>query len=178
MDISHITDRIPNNIVLIIKITEGKATIDNREVDSITEAITREVEVIFRMTTDKIPGAEVTEEAAAMTKIRITTDLTTSKVGVVVPSVDHGEPVGTTPEDMDLPHQVLGIHNIKQYHNTGIFVVFAIVEDTMTISVIPSNTCFMLCNGKAANKWHNKTLIMTMLTKPINQLFRTGIPQP
>ena len=48
-------------------------------------------------------GAEVMEEAVDMTKIRKITDLTTNMVEVEAPSVDHGEPVGITPEDVDLP---------------------------------------------------------------------------
>ena len=96
----------------------------------------------------------------------------------VVPFVDCGEPIEPISEVVDLPHQVRGIHNTKLYRNIDIFVVFVTVEGIMTISVIPFNICFMLCNNKVINRCHNLILNMTIPTKPINWLFKTGIPQP
>ena len=46
---------------MVIKVTEAKVIIGNREVDLIIEVITREVEVITKMTTDRTIGAEAME---------------------------------------------------------------------------------------------------------------------
>ena len=139
--------------------------IDNREVDLIIEVIIREAEVITKMTRDRITGAEATEEVAAMNKAKTIISQNTSMEEAVAPFVDHGEPVEPTREVMDLPRQVLGIHNTKEYCNIDIYVVFVIAEGIMTISVIPFNICFMLCNNKVANRCHNLILTVTVITK-------------
>ena len=175
--IAHKIGRIPSNIT-IAKITEARVIIGNSKVDLITEAIIREVEVITKLIRDRILGAEATEEVVAMNKVKTIIGQTTSVEEAVVPFIDHGEPVEILREDVDLPRQVLGIHNTKEYHSTDTYVVFVIAEGIMITSVIPFNICFMLCNNKVANICHSPILIMTTLTKLINQLFRAGIPQP
>ena len=169
--------KIPNNII-ITKVTEAKVIIGNREVGFIIEVTIREAEVIIRMIRDKIPGAEATEEVMAMNKVKTIIDWTTNVVEAVVPFVDHREPMEITQGDVDLPHQVLGIHNTKEYHNIDTYVVFVIAEDIMTISVIPSNIYFMLCNNRVVNRCHNQILNIKIQIKMTNQLFKAGIPQP
>ena len=175
--IIHKIGRIPNRII-VIKITEAKVIIGNREVDLITGEIIREAEVITKMTRDKIVGAEAMEGVMAMNKVKTIIGQTTSMEEAVVPFVDRGEPMELIREVMDSPHQVLGIHNTKGYRNINMYVVSVIAEGIMIISVIPFNICFMLCNNKVVNKCHNPTLITTILIKLINQLFKAGIPQP
>ena len=177
VDNSHIINNKPHNIMVIAPLTEDKVTL-NREVDSIIEEITKEVGAIIRMIKDKVSEAEVMEEAVNMTKIRTIIGMTTKMVEVEAISVDHGEPVGIIPGDMDLHQQVLGIHNTRVYCNISIYAVSVIAEGIMTVNLIPSSICFMLCNNKLANKWPNLQLNMTIQTKLINRLFRTGIPQP
>ena len=177
MVIIHKISRIPNKII-VIKITEAKVIIGNREVDLITGEIIREAEVITKMTRDRIVGAEAMEGVMAMNKVKTIIGQTTNVEEAMVPFVDHGEPKGPIREAMDSPRQVLGIHNIMEYHNIDIYVVFVIAEGIMIISVIPFNICFMLGNNKVANICHNPTLIMTILIKLINRLFKAGIPQP
>ena len=177
MVIIHKIGRIHNKIVLI-KITEAKVIIGNREVDLITGVIIREVEVITKMIRDRIIRAEAMEGVAAMNKVKTIIGQTTSVEGVMVPFVDHGEPTEPNREVMHSPCQVLGIHYTKEYCSIDIYVVFVIAEGIMTISVIPFNICFMLCNNKVVNICHNPILIMTILIKMISQLFKAGIPQP
>ena len=175
VDNSHIINNTPHNIMVIAPLTEDKVTF-NREVDSIIEEITKEVGAIIRMIKDKASEAEVMEEAMDMTKIRTIIGPTTNMVEVE--AIDHGEPMGIIPGDVDLHQQVLGIHNTRIYCNISIYAVSVIAEGITTISVILSSICFMLCNNKLANKWPNLPLNMTIQTKLINRLFRTGIPQP
>ena len=175
--IIHKIGRIPNKII-VIKITEAKVIIGNREVHLITGIIIREAEVITKMTRDRIVGAEAMEGVMAMNKVKTIIGLTTSMEEAVVPFVDCGEPVEPIREVVDSLRQVLGIHNSKEYRNIDIYVVFVIAEGIMIISVIPFNICFMLCNNKVANTCDNPTLIMTILIKLINRLFKAGIHQP
>ena len=114
----------------------------------------------------------------AMNKVKTIIGQNTRGDEAVAPFVDHGEPEEPIREVMDLPRQVQGIHNIKEYHDIDIYVVFVIAEGITTISVIPSNICFMLCNNKVVNICHNLILTMTIRIKQINWLFKAGIPQP
>ena len=127
MVITHKIGKIPNNI-LVIKVTEAKVIIGNREVDLITEVTIREAEVITKMTRDRILGAEATEGVMAMNKVKTIIDQITSVEEAVVPFIDCGEPVEPIKEVVDLPHQALGIHNTKEYCNIDIYVVFVIAE--------------------------------------------------
>ena len=102
---------------MVIKVTEAKVIIGNREVDLIIEVITREVEVITKMTTERTIGAEAMEEVMAMNKVKTIIGQNTRGDEAVAPFVDHGEPEEPIREVMDLPREVQGIHNI---HNTTI----------------------------------------------------------
>ena len=103
VDNSHII----NNTMVIAPLIEDKVT-SNKEVDLIIEEITKEVGAIIKMIKDKVSEAEVTEEAVDLTKIRTIIGPTTNVVEVEAISIDHGEPMGLTPGDMDLHQQVLG----------------------------------------------------------------------
>ena len=128
------------------------------------------------MTRDRIVGAEAMEGVVAMNKVKTIIGQTTSMEEAMAPFVDHGEPMEHIREVMDSPRQVLGIHSTKEYHNINIYVVSVIAEGIMTISVIPSSICFMQCNNKPANQWPNLLLNTTIQIRPINWLFKTGIP--
>ena len=166
------------NKTIVTKVTEAKVIIGNREVDLIIEVTTREVEVITKMIIDRITGAEAMEEVTAMSKVKITIGQNIKGDEAVAPIVDCGEPKKPIREAMDLPRQVQGIHNIKEYHNIDTYVVFVIAEGIMTISVIPSNICFMLCNNKVVKICHKLILTIIIQIKQINRLFKAGIPQP
>ena len=127
------------------------------------------------MTRDRITGAEATEEVTAMNKVKTIIGQNTSVEEAMAPFVDHGEPAEPIRGVMDLPCQVLGIHNTKEYHNIDIYVVFVIAEGIMTISVTPFNICFMLCNNKVVNICHNQIVTMIILTKQINRLFSRAL---
>ena len=177
MAIIHKIGRIPNKII-VIKITEGKVIIGNREVDLITGEIIREAEVITKMTRDRIVGAEAMEGVAAMNKVK-------TIIGQTI-SVEEGRGSFRRPWRAHRTYQRgrgftlsgTGDHNTKGSCNINIYVVSVMAEGIMIISVIPFNICFMLCNNKVSNKCHNPTLITIILIKLINRLFKAGIPQP
>ena len=92
------------NKTIVIKVTETKVIIGNREVDLIIEVITREVEVITKMTTDRTIGVEATEEVMAMNKVKTIIGQNTRGDEAVAPFIDCEEPKEPIREVMDLPH--------------------------------------------------------------------------
>ena len=102
----------------------------------------------------------------------------TSEAEVMVHSVNPGGVVVIIIHEdggIHCPEQV--IRNIKGSHNINTSVVYATTEDIMTISAIHCNIYFMPCSYKLGKILLNQVLNMTIKTKLINRLFRSGIPQ-
>ena len=137
------------------------------------------VSVIIQTINDSTPEVEDTTEDTVMIKIMIIIDPSIREVGATALSIDPGEVVVIIiPEDKVLPHPEQMIHNIKEYHNTNMYVASATTGDIMTINVTLFSICFMQCNYKMDNKIHKRIQNMTITIRMTNRLFRRGIPQP